>query len=108
MYLQSDTKTFDFSSLGVKFDVILLEPPLEEYQRRASGVTFSWSPWDWEEVRGEARQGREGRGEGGMRVGNEEGSVISSSLFTNVVSFIHCHDFIKKYIFSLMQYSLQY
>ena len=51
MYLQTDLKTFDFSSLGMKFDVILLEPPLEEYQRRASGVTFSWSPWEWEEVR---------------------------------------------------------
>ena len=41
MYLQMDVRTFDFSGLGVKFDVILLEPPLEEYQRRASGVTFS-------------------------------------------------------------------
>ena len=52
MYLQTDLKSFDFSSLGVKFDVLLLEPPLEEYQRRASGVNFSWSPWEWEEVRG--------------------------------------------------------
>ena len=50
MYLQTDVRTFDFGGLGVKFDVILLEPPLEEYQRRASGVTFGWSPWDWEEV----------------------------------------------------------
>ena len=51
MYLQTDVRSFDLSTLGVKFDVILLEPPLEEYQRRASGVTFSWTPWEWEEVR---------------------------------------------------------
>ena len=63
MYLQTDLKTFDFSSLGVKFDVILLEPPLEEYQRRASGVTFSWSPWEWEEVRGERVEGVGGAGQ---------------------------------------------
>ena len=59
MYLQTDLKTFDFSTLGVKFDVILLEPPLEEYQRRASGVTFSWSPWEWEEVREGGEGGRD-------------------------------------------------
>ena len=51
MYLQTDLKSFDLSGLGVKFDVMLVEPPLEEYQRRASGVNFSWSPWEWEEVR---------------------------------------------------------
>ena len=60
MYLQTDVRTFDFSGVGVKFDVILLEPPLEEYQRRASGVNFSWSPWDWEEVRGRGRGGEGG------------------------------------------------
>ncbi|CAI8048523.1 N6-adenosine-methyltransferase non-catalytic subunit, partial [Geodia barretti] len=50
MYLQTDLKSFDLSGLGVKFDVMLVEPPLEEYQRRASGVNFSWSPWEWEEI----------------------------------------------------------
>ena len=49
MLFQADLKTFDLSSLGVKSNVILMEPPLEEYQRMPSGVTFSWSPWDWEE-----------------------------------------------------------
>lgn len=28
-YLQTDLKTFDLKTLGVKFDVILIEPPLE-------------------------------------------------------------------------------
>lgn len=50
MYLKCDLKSFDLSSLGSKFDVILIEPPLEEYQRRASGINFTWMPWEWEEV----------------------------------------------------------
>ena len=50
MYLKGDLKTFDLSSLGSKFDVMLIEPPLEEYQRRASGINFTWMPWEWEEV----------------------------------------------------------
>lgn len=29
MYLQTDLKTFDLKTLGAKFDVILIEPPLE-------------------------------------------------------------------------------
>ena len=32
------------------FDVILIDPPLEEYQRRCPGRTFNWRPWEWEEV----------------------------------------------------------
>lgn len=51
MYLKCDPRSFDLASLGSKFDVILIEPPLEEYQRRASGLSFSWVPWDWEDVR---------------------------------------------------------
>ena len=50
MYLKCDLKTFDLSSLGTKFDVILVEPPLEEYQRKASGITFNWTPFEWEDV----------------------------------------------------------
>ena len=76
MYLQTDLKSFDLSGLGVKFDVMLVEPPLEEYQRRASGVNFSWSPWEWEEVRRgggedgrrEGLRGKTGRGECGGSV----------------------------------------
>lgn len=29
MYLQTDLKTFDLKTMGAKFDVILIEPPLE-------------------------------------------------------------------------------
>ena len=50
MYLKCDLRTFDLSSVGTKFDVIHVTPPLEEYQRRASGITFSWTPWDWEDI----------------------------------------------------------
>ncbi len=50
MYLNCDLKTFDFSTLGSKFDVIHVTPPLEEYQRRASAVVFPWKPWEWEEI----------------------------------------------------------
>ena len=52
MYLKTDLRTFDLSSLGTKFDVVLLTPPLEEYQRRASGIVFPWQPWEWEDIMG--------------------------------------------------------
>lgn len=52
MYLKCDPRTFDFSTLGSKFDVVLLTPPLEEYQRRASGATFPWTPIDLEDIMG--------------------------------------------------------
>ncbi len=70
MYLRCDLKAFDLSSLGTKFDVVQIEPPLEEYQRRASGINFAWSPWDWEDVR---EGGKEGRKEGGRERGRKEG-----------------------------------
>ncbi len=50
MYLRTDFQTFDYATLGAKFDVIHITPPLEEYQRKASGVTFPWEPWDWEDI----------------------------------------------------------
>jgi mRNA (2'-O-methyladenosine-N6-)-methyltransferase len=31
MFLQSDLKTFDLQSLPVKFDVVLIDPPLHEF-----------------------------------------------------------------------------
>ena len=103
MYLQTDLKAFDFSGLGTKFDVILLEPPLEEYQRRASGVTFSWSPWDWEEVgrgggeKGEGRRRRDacahgtrwGKGREGGR-GEEGGWMDCLALLGNVQAGVVC------------------
>ena len=65
MYLKCDLRTFDLSSLGSKFDVILVDPPLEEYQRKASGITFNWSPLDWEDVSVKGCGG----GEGGCECG---------------------------------------
>ena len=50
MYLKADLKTFDLNSLGTKFDVVMITPPLEEYQRRASGIVFPWKPWEWEDI----------------------------------------------------------
>ncbi len=49
-YLQADLETFDLRDLKSVFDVILIDPPLEEYQRRCPGRTFSWRPWEWDEV----------------------------------------------------------
>lgn len=48
MYLKCDLDTFDLRDLDSKFDVILLEPPLEEYQRTI-GVTYD-KYWSWEEI----------------------------------------------------------
>ncbi|GAB1608019.1 N6-adenosine-methyltransferase non-catalytic subunit-like [Argonauta hians] len=48
MYLTCDLETFDFNDLDCKFDVILIEPPLEEYQR-AHGVVHD-KYWSWDEI----------------------------------------------------------
>ena len=50
MYQKCDLSTFDLTSIGSNFDVILIDPPLEEYQRKTSGITYLWQPWDFEEV----------------------------------------------------------
>ena len=48
MYLKCDLKTFDLSIFG-KFDVILIDPPLDEYYRRAQnseiGLISELTPW---------------------------------------------------------------
>jgi len=52
MYLKCDLKSFDLSNLG-KFDVILIDPPLPEYQRRVEGQLADIShldPWSFEEI----------------------------------------------------------
>ena len=52
MWIQCDLKTFDLSVLG-KFDVILIDPPLPEYYRRAKnlGVDLTpFIPWTFEEI----------------------------------------------------------
>ena len=47
-YLKCDLEAFELSELDSRFDVILLEPPLKEYQR-AQGAVFD-KYWDWDEV----------------------------------------------------------
>ncbi|KAJ8944449.1 hypothetical protein NQ318_002146 [Aromia moschata] len=37
MYLKCDLATYDLKTINCKFDVILIEPPLEEYQRTMGG-----------------------------------------------------------------------
>ena len=49
MYLKTDLRNFSLNSLPVKFDVILIEPPLEEYQR-SRGVTGDIDFWQWEQI----------------------------------------------------------
>ncbi|RUP52261.1 hypothetical protein BC936DRAFT_149830 [Jimgerdemannia flammicorona] len=50
-YLQADLRNFDLKSLQCKFDVILIDPPLEEYCRR-SPLTAGKSRdyWSYEEI----------------------------------------------------------
>ena len=53
MYLKADLKTFDFSRLGTKFDVILIDPPWEEYARRAAPHAVGGnqaSVWSYEDL----------------------------------------------------------
>ncbi|KAJ1206404.1 hypothetical protein NDU88_001809 [Pleurodeles waltl] len=49
MYLQADLETFDLRELGSEFDVILLEPPLEEYYRE-TGITANEKCWNWHDI----------------------------------------------------------
>ena len=47
-YLKCDLQEFDLSEIGCKFDVMLIEPPLEAYQR-SNGVVYD-KYWSWDEV----------------------------------------------------------
>uniref|UniRef100_A0A8C4IWQ8 N(6)-adenosine-methyltransferase non-catalytic subunit METTL14 n=1 Tax=Dicentrarchus labrax TaxID=13489 RepID=A0A8C4IWQ8_DICLA len=49
MYLQADPEHFDLQDLKCKFDVILLEPPLEEYYRE-SGISHTERFWTWDDI----------------------------------------------------------
>ena len=52
-YIKADLKTFDLTTLG-KFDVILMDPPWEEYSRRSHGYSIESSekmtPWSFQEI----------------------------------------------------------
>ena len=50
MYIHADLRTYDLMQIGCEFDVILIDPPLEEYQRRAPGIKFNVSPWDFQDL----------------------------------------------------------
>lgn len=50
MYLKCNLDSYDLKNLNSKFDVILIEPPLEEYQR-TMGVT-NMEFWPWERIMG--------------------------------------------------------
>ncbi|XP_041434075.1 N6-adenosine-methyltransferase non-catalytic subunit isoform X3 [Xenopus laevis] len=49
MYLQADLENFDLRELKSEFDVILLEPPLEEYFRE-TGIAANEKWWTWEDI----------------------------------------------------------
>ena len=48
-YLQAEPEHFDLRELKCKFDVILLEPPLEEYYRE-SGISHTERFWNWDDA----------------------------------------------------------
>ena len=48
MYLKCDLRTYNLLDLNNKFDVILIEPPLEEYQRTIGATNLDF--WSWEQV----------------------------------------------------------
>ncbi|XP_062611864.1 N6-adenosine-methyltransferase non-catalytic subunit-like [Saccostrea cucullata] len=48
MYLKCDLQEFDLGELGCKFDVMFVEPPLEEYQRSTGAVYDKY--WNWDEI----------------------------------------------------------
>lgn len=48
MYLKTDLLTYNLKELNCKFDVILIEPPLEEYQRTCGATNVQL--WNWDQV----------------------------------------------------------
>ncbi|XP_076074304.1 N(6)-adenosine-methyltransferase non-catalytic subunit METTL14-like [Mytilus galloprovincialis] len=48
MYLKCDLEQFDLMDLGMKFDVILIEPPLKHYNI-ANGAVYD-KYWNWDEI----------------------------------------------------------
>lgn len=48
MYLKTDLLTYSLKDLNCKFDVILIEPPLEEYQRTCGATNVQL--WNWDQV----------------------------------------------------------
>ncbi|PIK49806.1 putative methyltransferase-like protein 14-like [Apostichopus japonicus] len=49
MYLKCDFDNFDLAELSTEFDVIYIDPPLEEFRHRP-GVVANQRFWSWEEI----------------------------------------------------------
>ena len=47
-YLKCDLENFELMDLGMKFDVILIEPPLKHYNI-ANGAVYD-KYWSWDDV----------------------------------------------------------
>lgn len=52
MFLRADLRTLRLSpeTFGTKFDVILVDPPWEEYVRRAPGLVSDPEVWAWQDI----------------------------------------------------------
>lgn len=48
MYLKTDLLSYNLKELNCKFDVILIEPPLEEYQRTCGATNVQL--WNWDQI----------------------------------------------------------
>jgi len=48
-YLHANLRKFDLSELGMRFDVILIEPPLEEY-KKTQGLPITEQEYSWDEL----------------------------------------------------------
>lgn len=48
MYLKCDLASYDLKNVNCKFDVILIEPPLEEYQRTLGATNMQF--WSWDQI----------------------------------------------------------
>ena len=48
MYLHTDLHNYNLGDLKSKFDVILIEPPLEEYQHSYGVNNLQF--WDWQQI----------------------------------------------------------
>jgi len=48
MFLKCDLSTYNLNNLNVKFDAILVEPPLEEYQQTLGIIRKNL--WNWKQV----------------------------------------------------------
>ncbi|XP_039251944.2 N(6)-adenosine-methyltransferase non-catalytic subunit METTL14-like [Styela clava] len=50
MYLRCDLENFDLRELGTKFEVILIQPPLEEYRKQAGMSSDMGKAFSWEDI----------------------------------------------------------